>query len=67
MSRRHCRISISEDHYYLEGLGSRNGTLINGEKLEPGRRYRLRDGDSVRIGQVALTFKAERRGMRDEA
>jgi class 3 adenylate cyclase len=42
---------------------SRNGTFVNGERLN-GRR-RLRHGDVVRIGRTALTFNdasAERRG-----
>jgi class 3 adenylate cyclase len=42
---------------------SRNGTFVNGERLN-GRR-RLRDGDVIRIGRTALTFnnaRAEGRG-----
>jgi class 3 adenylate cyclase len=42
---------------------SRNGTFLNGERLN-GRR-RLRHGDVIRIGRTALTFhdaSAERRG-----
>jgi class 3 adenylate cyclase len=43
---------------------SRNGTFVNGERLN-GRR-RLRHGDVIRIGRTALTFhdpsSAERRG-----
>lgn len=42
---------------------SRNGTFVNGERLN-GRR-RLRHGDVIRIGRTALTFNdasAERRG-----
>ena len=42
---------------------SRNGTFVNGERLN-GRR-RLRHGDVIRIGHTALTFhdaSAERRG-----
>lgn len=35
VSRQHARISISDDHAVtIEDLGSRNGTLIDGEKLE---------------------------------
>ncbi len=38
-----------------DGL-SRNGTFVNGERIT--RRRRLRDGDSVRVGDTVLVFRA---------
>jgi pSer/pThr/pTyr-binding forkhead associated (FHA) protein len=35
---------------------SRNGTFVNGERVE--RRRRLRDGDELLCGQTSLRFDA---------
>ena len=32
-SRQHCKLSRREDGFLLEDLGSRNGTLVNGQKI----------------------------------
>jgi len=53
VSRHHLQISMRDQGFLLEDLGSRHGTLINGEKVE---RRRLSDGDSIQIGNVLLTF-----------
>jgi len=59
VSRLHARFERVEDGWTLvdDGL-SRNGTLVNGERLS-GRR-RLNDGDSVRFGGVTVTFRSPR-------
>ncbi len=49
-SRMHAAIVRDGADYYVEDLGSRNGTFVNGERVE-GRRQ-LRDGDEVSIGNV---------------
>jgi pSer/pThr/pTyr-binding forkhead associated (FHA) protein len=39
VSRRHARITLSNGQYFLEDLGSTNGTFINrGKRLSPGQR-----------------------------
>lgn len=52
VSRQHAAITPHEGSLFMEDLGSTNGTRINGFKLEPRRKYRLRDGDEVEIGQI---------------
>lgn len=54
VSRKHARIVRGADGYYLEDLQSRNGTFLNGRKLNG--PVRLRDGDNVHLYDVALTF-----------
>ena len=54
VSSRHARFEALRDAVWLVDLGSKNGTLVNGERIE-GRR-RLRDGDLVRIGETELRF-----------
>jgi len=47
VSRRHARLYQQEDEYWLEDLGSTNGTLLNGKKIA---NSRLKPGDVIRIG-----------------
>ena len=47
LSRRHCRIEIRNGQPVLEDLGSFNGTLVNGARVE---RACLRHEDEIRAG-----------------
>ncbi len=50
VSRRHCEIMRLGATYILLD-GSRNGTYINGERVQ---QARLQDGDQIRVGQNVL-------------
>jgi hypothetical protein len=53
LSRRHASLSRGEkDRLVIEDLGSRNGTLVNGARVE---RHELVAGDRIRVG--ATTFE----------
>ena len=54
VSRQHARVSWNGVAAFVEDLGSRNGTFVNGERLEA--RRRLRDGDVVRVGDELLRY-----------
>jgi pSer/pThr/pTyr-binding forkhead associated (FHA) protein len=57
VSRRHARITLSNGQYFLEDLGSTNGTFINrGKRLTPGQRQALCDGDEIIVGKTFLRF-----------
>jgi DNA-binding winged helix-turn-helix (wHTH) protein len=56
VSRRHARISISGDRAVLEDLGSKNGTYLEGERLD-GPRV-LKDRDRIGVGSVEVVFRA---------
>ena len=57
VSRRHARITLREGQYFLEDLGSTNGTFVNrGKRLPPGYRQPLRDGDEIIVGKTFLRF-----------
>ncbi|MGB9178136.1 MAG: FHA domain-containing protein [Pyrinomonadaceae bacterium] len=57
VSRRHARIMRRGELYFIEDLGSTNGTFINrGRRLLPGDRQPLRDGDEIIVGKTFLRF-----------
>lgn len=51
VSRIHADIRVEGDSYYIEDMGSSNGTYINHTPLLPGNRHRLRPGDRVSLGK----------------
>ena len=53
-SRRHARIVLAGSDHYLEDLDSRNGTFLNGERIQ--QRREIADGDRLRIGKTVFTF-----------
>jgi hypothetical protein len=58
VSRRHARISLRDDQYLIEDLGSTNGTFVNrGHRLAPGDRQPLKDGDEIIVGKTFLRFR----------
>ncbi len=56
VSRRHARLTQDSGAYYVEDLDSTNFTFVNKQKLVPGTRQALTDGDELRCGRVALIF-----------
>lgn len=54
ISSRHARVVRSAEGFSIEDLQSRNGTFVNGEKVDKPRL--LADGDVVRLGKVIMTF-----------
>ena len=51
VSRVHANIRIEGDVYYIEDVGSSNGTYINNLPLAAGNRHRLRPGDRIALGK----------------
>jgi hypothetical protein len=54
ISRYHARFHVSPDRVEVEDLGSRNGTYVNGERLDG--KITLQHADKVRIGRDVITF-----------
>jgi pSer/pThr/pTyr-binding forkhead associated (FHA) protein len=57
VSRRHARFVRVGDRYEVEDLGSVNGTLVNGRRVE---RAALSVGDVIQIETYELTFVVDR-------
>lgn len=56
ISRRHAKITIQGNQCFIEDMNSTNYTFVNKQKLAPGVRHPLNDGDEVRLGRMVLTF-----------
>lgn len=56
ISRRHVEIRRRGRHYWLRDMASRNGTMIGGSRLTPGRFHELRHADRIKIGDIFLRF-----------
>jgi pSer/pThr/pTyr-binding forkhead associated (FHA) protein len=49
VSRRHCELNQDQGQLRLRDLGSRNGTFVNGRRVE---ETQLKPGDQIQIGPV---------------
>lgn len=58
ISRKHCVIVVAENQVIVRDLGSKNGTYINGERIE-GERVAA-DGDQVQFGPLQFELVLER-------
>ena len=54
VSRIHADIRNEAGIFYIEDVGSSNGTYINYNALSPGNRHRLRPGDRISLGKGDL-------------
>lgn len=54
VSRRHAKIIQRKGEFFIEDLGSANGTFLNDQRLTPYLPYPLKSGDKVQIGRVDL-------------
>ena len=54
ISRAHAAVGYEKGSFFVQDLGSTNGTGVNG-KREP--RTTLRDGDDLQLGKLVLRFR----------
>lgn len=59
VSRRHNRLLRQGGGWFVEDLGSTNGTFVNGIKAVPAQMITLKEGDVIRVGQIELQFGLE--------
>jgi len=58
-SARHAHLSSdpSTGLAFVEDAGSRNGTFVNEQRLQPGVQHQLHDNDRLRLGSITLVVK----------
>ena len=54
VSRRHLRITVRDDQFYIEDLNSSNGTFLNRHRLSPFRSVKLDYGATVALGGLEV-------------
>lgn len=54
ISSEHLRIDRMKDTFYASDMGSANGTLLNGNRLD--KQVQLRSGDRISLGKIDLIF-----------
>lgn len=55
ISSEHVRLVQKEGTFYIEDLGSKNGTFVNGQRIT-GELMPLKSGDRVQMGQLDLLY-----------
>ena len=55
VSRRHARIIVSGGKASIEDLGSKNGTVVSGRRIDGPTP--LEGGDQIELGSVLMTFR----------
>ena len=62
ISRKHLRIARKGKRFFIVDLGSTNGTLLNGEKIVPGKECEIREGDPIALGKTLVVIGEELSG-----
>jgi pSer/pThr/pTyr-binding forkhead associated (FHA) protein len=66
VSRHHATLTVEEDSVWISDEGSTNGTYLNGSPVTPGDRRRVQDGDSLKLGSVAVRLVWPEGGRRED-
>src|SRR5437868_12035610 len=59
VSSRHARLALVDGQWWVEDLGSRNGTFLNGQRLTSGARQTLSVGDEISLGATGPRLRVE--------
>ena len=59
VSREHAMFEVTSDAVFIQDLGSRNGTEVNGKKLGAHDPFRLTNGDLVKVGPLTFAVSIE--------
>ncbi len=57
VSRRHLKLSIDDSKLMVTDLQSNNGTLLNGERLEPDKPYPVKHEDKLQLGHMMAEIR----------
>ncbi|NGZ76005.1 DUF6382 domain-containing protein [Saccharibacillus alkalitolerans] len=57
ISRAHVELELTDNQCTIKDIGSRNGTLLNGEALTPYKAYEMHEGDTFKIAGISYTLR----------
>ena len=57
VSRNHAEIICQSGRYLLKDNQSRNGTFLNGHRIDPNRPEELKNGDQIRLYNESFMFE----------
>lgn len=64
VSRLHCGIRLWDGEFYIKDLKSRNGTFVNGERVDVAK---IKPGDEIRVGSIVFSFETDATNKTDVA
>jgi len=56
VSRKHCELNMDRGQLKIRDLGSKNGTIVNGQRIE---ETGLKPGDKLKIGPLTLLVQID--------
>ena len=59
LSRKHLRIISRGNRCFIVDLGSTNGILLNGEKIEQGKEFEVGEGSPIVVGKTIICLGEE--------
>jgi len=54
VSRRHARITWQDGQFFIQDMGSTNGTWVNNIELMAKKPHPLKPGDLLRLGRLVI-------------
>lgn len=62
VSRKHLRLTLNNNSWYIHDLGSRNGSFLQSSQLIPGKKYEINENEVITLGngvELKLVQNAE--------
>ena len=56
VSRYHALVTFDNDDAYIKDTDSANGTYINDMRIIAGQKFKLKNGDKIKVGRTVITF-----------
>lgn len=57
ISRVHCKISLKEGTYYIQDMGSANGTFVNGNRVSGTTPVLIEDGSHIKLANMEFIVR----------
>ena len=61
ISRNHALLKVASDNFYLQDLGSQNGTFLEGQRLPANQPFQIYPGQYFSVGRATLTVAEEKK------